>query len=156
VLLAGQSDLTTIPAASLDTMKAADHGSFTEGSGAREQLLGYASLASTPELGWFVIARQPASAAFASARSLAATIGAIGVLVAMIGVAAAVIIAGRVARPILRLTSKADRIGRDSTDMLPRVRGSLEVVQLSSALRSLLLRLGQAQQATVDLEARAA
>jgi diguanylate cyclase (GGDEF)-like protein len=36
------------------------------------------------------------------------------------------------------------------------VRGSLEVVQLSTALRSLLLRLGRAERQTADVETRAA
>lgn len=47
-------------------------------------------------------------------------------------------------------------VGRDSTDMLPRLRGSREVVELSNALRSLQLRIGFAEQQTAEAEMRAA
>lgn len=155
-LLAGSRESKAMSAATIAAMARAPRGSFTEGSGRSEELVGYSRLASVHQLGWFIVARQPARAAFASAQTLVGTIIGIGVLVAIAGFLGAVIIAGRVSTPIRRLTEKADRIGRDSSDMLPRVRGSLEVVQLSSALRSLILRLGKAEKQTADIEMRAA
>jgi diguanylate cyclase (GGDEF)-like protein len=156
VLLAGARESQAMSPATLAGMARTPRGAFMEGAGRREELVGYSRIASIHQLGWFVVARQPAQAAFASAQTLVGTIIGIGVLVAIAGFVGAVIIAGRVSTPIRRLTEKADRIGRDSTDMLPRVRGSLEVVQLSSALRSLILRLGKAEKHTADVETRAA
>ncbi len=156
VLLAGNRESKSMTANTIAAMARTSRGAFTEGSGRSEELLGYARLESIHQLGWFVVARQPGRAALASAQTLVGTIIGIGVLVAIAGFVGAVVIAGRVSMPIRKLTEKADRIGRDSTEMLPRVRGSLEVVQLSSALRSLLLRLGKAEQHTADIETRAA
>jgi diguanylate cyclase (GGDEF)-like protein len=121
-----------------------------------ESLVGYARLASIADLGWFVTARQPSAAALSSAHALATSILTIGALVAIVGFIGAIVIAGRVSRPIRSLTEKADRIGRDAADMFPRVRGSLEVVQLSTALRSLLLRVGRAERRRADIEIQAA
>jgi diguanylate cyclase (GGDEF)-like protein len=62
-------------------------------------------------------------------------------------------IGGRLGRPILLLTQEADRIGRDpKATMFPRVTGSREVAQLSAALRSLLRRVGDAEQRMVESE----
>jgi diguanylate cyclase (GGDEF)-like protein len=68
----------------------------------------------------------------------------------------AFIIARRISGPIHALTVEADRIGRASgPTMLARQKGSMEVVQLSSALRSLLRRIGFAEEQTKEAEARA-
>ncbi|HVY21392.1 MAG TPA: sensor domain-containing diguanylate cyclase [Bauldia sp.] len=155
ILLGGEGAAATTPDA-LAAMAKAGRGSYTTGGGRDEQLVSFARLETVHQLGWFVVARQPATVAFAAAQTLVVTIVTIGALVTLLAFAGALMIAGRVSRPLRRLTAKADRIGRDSTDMLPRVRGSQEVVHLSSALRSLLLRIGKARQETADLETRAA
>jgi diguanylate cyclase (GGDEF)-like protein len=154
-LLAGTAAVP-LPDFGLAQMKEHGRGTF-EITGRRESdLIGYARLESVEQLGWFVVARQPAYAALGAAHALAGAILTTGVLVGIMGFIGAIVIAGRVSRPIRRLTGTADRIGRDSNDMLPRVRGSLEVVQLSTALRSLLLRLGRAEQHTAEIENQAA
>jgi diguanylate cyclase (GGDEF)-like protein len=59
-----------------------------------------------------------------------------------VGSAVASLISLRVSSPIRRLAEEADSIGRDTGSvMLPHVSGSLEIAQLSNALRSLLRRL---------------
>jgi diguanylate cyclase (GGDEF)-like protein len=155
-LLLSSGDAPQISKEMLQKAMQDGRGSFELTSTETPELIGYSRLESVDSLGWYVFARQPTATALATAHTLAATILAIGAIVAIAGLLGAIVIAGRVARPIHKLTEKADLIGRDSVDMLPRVRGSLEVVQLSTALRSLLLRVGQAERQTVDVETRAA
>jgi hypothetical protein len=67
-----------------------------------------------------------------------------------------VAISRRIARPIISVTQEADRIGRASgPTMLARQSGSVEVVQLTLALRSLLRRIGFAEERTREAELRA-
>jgi diguanylate cyclase (GGDEF)-like protein len=68
----------------------------------------------------------------------------------------ALFIAGRIARPIHALTVEADHLGREpGPAMLSRHAGSSEVLQLSTALRSLLRRIGFAEQRVQQAELRA-
>jgi diguanylate cyclase (GGDEF)-like protein len=101
-----------------------------------------------------VTASQPAGIALAAAISSAKIILGFGVITALIGLGLAVVISRRVARPIIAITREADRIGRGST-MLARQSGSVEVVQLTRALRSLLRRIGFAEERTKEAELRA-
>ena len=107
-------------------------------------------------LNWIVTASQPASVALAAAIETATTILAIGALAGLVGVLMAFVIARRISQPIRALTIEADRIGRASgPTMLPRLNGSREVVQLTRALRSLLRRIGFAEERTKEAKARA-
>jgi diguanylate cyclase (GGDEF)-like protein len=107
-------------------------------------------------LNWIITASQPASIALAAAVHTAKTILGIGAVAGLIGIAMAFFIARQIARPIHALTLEADRIGRAAgPSMLPRQSGSLEVVQLTQALRSLLRRIGFAEERTKEAEARA-
>jgi diguanylate cyclase (GGDEF)-like protein len=107
-------------------------------------------------LNWIVTASQPASVALAAAISSAQTIIAIGAVTGLIGVCLAFLIARRISRPIRVITEEADRIGRAAgSTMLPRQAGSVEVVQLTRALRSLLRRVGFAEERTREAEFRA-
>jgi diguanylate cyclase (GGDEF)-like protein len=133
-------------------------GAFTARTDAGGMVTGYAFTAGFgefPGLGWTVIARRPAAQAFVHASEVAWTITLLGLAMGVIGIIVASLLAGRIARPLRRLTETADQIGRDSTDMLPRVRGSPEVVRLSSALRSLMVRLGFAERRSLEAEMRA-
>ncbi len=105
-------------------------------------------------LNWIVTANQPTAVAFAAAISSAKIILGFGVITALIGLGLAMVISRRVARPIIAITREADRIGRGST-MLARQSGSVEVVQLTRALRSLLRRIGFAEERTKEAELRA-
>jgi diguanylate cyclase (GGDEF)-like protein len=107
-------------------------------------------------LNWIVTASQPASVALAAAISSAKTILAIGAATALIALSLAVLVSRRIAAPIIALTQEADRIGRaHGPTMLARQSGSAEVVQLSRALRSLLRRIGLAEERTKEAEMRA-
>ena len=107
-------------------------------------------------LNWIVTASQPASVALKAAISSAQTILAIGAATALIALSLAVLVARRIAGPIIALTQEADRIGRaHGPTMLARQSGSVEVVQLSRALRSLLRRIGHAEERTKEAELRA-
>jgi diguanylate cyclase (GGDEF)-like protein len=107
-------------------------------------------------LNWIVTASQPANVALAAAFSSARTIVAIGAITGFIGVVLAFLIARRISRPIGIIIEEADRIGRAAgPTMLPRQSGSVEVVHLTRALRSLLRRIGFAEERTKEAEYRA-
>lgn len=107
-------------------------------------------------LDWIVTASQPTSVALAAAVQSAKTILIIGAIIGLAGVAFAFFIALRISQPIRAITLEADRIGRASgPTMLARHNGSVEVVQLTRALRSLLRRIGFAEERTKEAEARA-
>src|SRR6185369_9030419 len=94
--------------------------------------------------------------ALAAAISSAQTIMAIGAVTALIALSLAVLLSRRIAAPIIAITQEADRIGRaHGPTMLARQSGSAEVVQLSRALRSLLRRIGLAEERTREAELRA-
>lgn len=131
-------------------------GGILDTSSGETTLEGYAlaqGFRDFPGLGWIVIARQPAQVAFAIARARIAKTATIGGSVALLGLILFALIGGRLAKPIAILTEKADQIGRDpNADMLPRLSGSREVELLSGALRSLLRRLGDAEERTAASE----
>jgi diguanylate cyclase (GGDEF)-like protein len=157
VLVGRDLELKPFTEAVIDMMRRTGHGAFVDDADSERELTGYAVMTRLEdELGWIVVARQPEDAAFARAATLIWVIVAIGAIVATIALALAIAIAGRIARPIQNLTTEADRLGRDpAVTMFPRQRGSLEVIQLSTALRSLLRRIGFAEQRTQEAELRA-
>jgi len=108
-----------------------------------------------PRLGWIVVARQNASAAFAAPSRVAGSIVALGLLVLVLSVGIATWLTARLSRPLSQLTHVAGEIGRTpDVVMLPRLRGSLDVMQLSGALRALLRRLGSAETLFVETTQR--
>ncbi len=133
-----------------------NRGSFSDGSKKDRMLTGFAVMQDRPSLGWIVIARQPEAIAFATAHHVVSVILILGLLTAMLGIVASLYLANRVSQPIMKLAHEADLIERHSVEMLPRVRGSREVVRLSSALRALILRIGFAEERTAAAELRAA
>ncbi|MGH6769405.1 MAG: sensor domain-containing diguanylate cyclase [Xanthobacteraceae bacterium] len=157
VLIGEEVGLRPFTQAVIEMMRRTGSGAFVDAADSERELTGYAVMTRLEdELGWIVVARQPEDAAFARAATLIWVIVAIGAIVATIALALAIVIAGRIARPIQNLTSEADRLGRDpAATMFPRQRGSLEVIQLSTALRSLLRRIGFAEQRTQEAELRA-
>ena len=106
--------------------------------------------------GWVVTASQPTTMAVTAAIDTARTILCIGAATGLLGVIFAILIARRIARPIRTITRDADRIGRETgLVMLPRQNGSLETVQLARALRSLLRRVGFAEERSREANASA-
>jgi diguanylate cyclase (GGDEF)-like protein len=134
-------------------------GTFSEKIGERHKLIAYFVGRGHREyqgLNWIVTASQPTDVALAAAVHSAKNILFIGAAVGLFGIALAFLIAQRISFPIHAITLEADRIGRASgPSMLPRQRGSLEVVQLTQALRSLLRRIGFAEERTKEAELRA-
>ena len=127
VLLGSELGSKPFSADRLAAMRDSRHGAFVDTTAAGAYLTSYAvtrGYGDYPGLGWTVIARQPESTAFARARELAGIIAWLGVPVALLGIAAALAIAGRISRPIRAITAHADRLGRDpSASMLPRESG---------------------------------
>ena len=136
----------------LAEMLASKRGSFSDDSKGDAILTGYAVMTESSSLGWIIAARQSEAIAFLPARRVVTIIVFLGLLTAALGVAASLLIASRLSRPITRLAREADLIERHSIEMLPRERGSLEVVRLSSALRALTLRIGFAEERTAQAE----
>ncbi|KQQ13380.1 diguanylate cyclase [Methylobacterium sp. Leaf123] len=98
-------------------------------------------------LGWIVVALQPLDTALAGADRLTGLILLLGLSAAVLGVVGIGLVAGRLSRPLTQLTEAVDRIGRQTNArMTNRVHGSPEVLRLSTALRSLLRRIGTAEE----------
>jgi diguanylate cyclase (GGDEF)-like protein len=99
-----------------------------------------------PGLGWTVVARMPVAVIYAPARQLVLQILLIGTLVAAMASAAAWALAGSVTNPLRSLADSLDMIGRQANAMsVERQNGSLDILKLSSAVRSLLRRVGSAE-----------
>jgi diguanylate cyclase (GGDEF)-like protein len=137
----------------IQAMRQGKAGAFEDEAGQKSMLTGFAvaeGYRDYPGLNWIVISRQPDSVAFAATRGIVWMIMGLGCAIAAIGLVCALLIAKGVVRPLQTIIEAANRIGRDPTiSQLPRVTGSLEIVQLSSALRSLLRRAGAAEQQVI-------
>ena len=159
VLIGPDKGTTRYNAEQLAGILKARKGAFAEVSGDQRVLTAFYVGMGHREyqgLNWIVTASQPAGIALAAAISSAEIILGIGVIAALIGLGLAVAISRRIARPIIAITQEADRIGRASgPTMLARQGGSVEVVQLTRALRSLLRRIGFAEERTREAELRA-
>jgi diguanylate cyclase (GGDEF)-like protein len=103
-----------------------------------------------------VLASRSAALADSQANGLGVIIICFGALIASIGVACAALIAQRVARPLLEITSEAYSMRSDPERALPRVRGSADVIQLSLALREMVRRILTAERRSEEAEKRAA
>ncbi|XUY29125.1 diguanylate cyclase [Agrobacterium sp. rho-8.1] len=101
---------------------------------------------SYPGLGWAVVARMPIAVIYAPAHQLVLQILLIGAVVAVSASAAAWMLAGSVAKPLKALAASLDLIGRQANvTSVERQHGSLDILQLSAAVRSLLRRVGSAE-----------
>jgi diguanylate cyclase (GGDEF)-like protein len=159
VLLGPNVGQMAVTDAELASIRQSRRGSFEQDNGAGRTLVAFSiaeGLPDYPGLGWIVLARQPRPIALAAADRLTWTIGVLGVLVTLLGIAFASHMAAHLARPIMRLSAAADRVGRDTDALsLPFVSGSREVVQLSGSLRSLLRRTGTAERRAMQIEMEA-
>lgn len=148
------------PKERVSVMHTDKNGVFMEERDGEEYLTAYAKSAGYrgyAGLEWTVVTQRPAHVALGAAGRTAWGIIFIGALIGLVGMALARLMAGRIARPIHAMTEEADRIGRAANaTMFARQRGSLEAVQLTRALRSLLRRVGFAEERTREAELRAA
>ncbi len=160
VLLGSKALRTHYPSAQIESLRRSHHGVFVDHGPGGEMLSGYALMdghRDYPGMGWGVIARRNGEVAFSATHQMFWMIVSIGTVVAVLGILLAGAIANRISGPIRELTDAADRIGRENSAMtLPRLRGSSEVIHLSTSLRSLLLRIGFVERMTQEAEAKAA
>ncbi|KQT52088.1 diguanylate cyclase [Methylobacterium sp. Leaf456] len=99
-------------------------------------------------LGWIVVALLPLDTALIGADRLTGLILLLGLAAAVLGMIGIGLIAGRLSRPLTQLTEAVDRVGREPNARMTRhVHGSPEVLRLSAAVRSLLRRIGTAEEA---------
>ena len=101
-----------------------------------------------PGLGWITVAVRPEAAALANSEALEGAIIRVGMVVAAAGAMVLAVVAGFLLRPLSTLAAEVDRIGRDQHTTVTRIGGSHDLVQLSSAIRALLRRLGLAENET--------
>nr|WP_246520144.1 sensor domain-containing diguanylate cyclase [Ancylobacter lacus] len=136
----------------------ADGVTFVDGSGREAMLTAVVptrGLGSYPGLGWQVIARSPVDTALAPANRLFFAILLAGAFAAVAAALLANILADRAMRPLERLSRNIDLIGRGGeASGVAWQRGSRDVLHISSAIRSLLRRIGHAEDA--ERQARAA
>lgn len=137
------------PPERVSEMKRGKAGAFESRHGTRDMLTAFAVVEGRggyPGLGWIVVAQQDASVAFAIPTRVGATILTLGGLVMLVSILLTVWVSRRLSRPLASLMGVADEIGRNpEVTMLPRLRGSLEVIQVSGSLRALIRRLGSAE-----------
>ncbi len=160
VLLGSKELRTRYPSSQIADLRRGHHGVFVDNGPRGEVLSGYALMdghRDYPGMGWGVIARRNGEIAFSASRQMFWMIVGIGTVVAVLGILLSGAIANRISGPIRELTEAADRIGRENGALtLPRLRGSSEVIHLSTSLRSLLLRIGFVERMTQEAEAKAA
>lgn len=160
VLLGSRFGASPFDPARLKAMLAEGRGVFEDASASGAVLTGFAvssGFQDYPGHGWIVVARRPASVAFASVSRTIETTLLLGAGVALLGIVLAWLIARRATAPLLKLTLAARQIGRDpNITMLPRLGGSRELMELSASLRSLLRRIGTAEQRREEAEERSA
>jgi diguanylate cyclase (GGDEF)-like protein len=153
VLLGTEYDSIPIDPAVLGSLGGGQ--TFVDRSNGSAALSAIVPAASTADngLGWIVVARRPLATAFAGADQLAFSILAVGLGLGMLGVGIAWLLASRMARPLKQLSEQVDRIGRDpAATMVEREHGSSDIQLLSASVRSLLRRVGTAEDAQVIAE----
>lgn len=133
-LAAGRGGTRVDPGLAQDGMLGGD----TSGS---PQLVGYAPTRGHRDyhgLGWSVLVRQDAAAAFAPARRLAWEVMSWGLAATACAVALGWLLAGIIARPLVELAAAAGRLRRDPAAAVPPGRGPREVVSLAGAIAALV------------------
>jgi diguanylate cyclase (GGDEF)-like protein len=131
-------------------------GSFTDGSLGESTTIGFARTYGDLGYGWLIVSARSQPLALGALHDIVATIVIIGTVVGLLGLLGAVLLARQLSNPIRMLADMADQLGRDQKAMIPWLRGSSEVVRLSSALRALVVRLGFSEREREIVESRAA
>lgn len=140
-----RSELVKLAPQTMLVIKQGSHDSgylLEKWSNGKTYLVGYAKSSgyrAYPGLGWTSLVRQEATMAFAPARQLQQRIlmtgGALGLLFAWLGW----LMAGRIARPITRISLAADKIAAgDLVYDVPAQQGDGEVAHLSSAIHNMV------------------
>ncbi|KAF0201817.1 MAG: diguanylate cyclase/phosphodiesterase with PAS/PAC [Gallionellaceae bacterium] len=140
-----RSELLKLAPKTMQAIKQGNHDSgylLEKWSNGKTYLVGYAKSSgyrAYPGLGWVSLVREEATMAFAPARQLQQRIlmmgGALGLLFAWLGW----LMAGRIARPITRISLAAEKIAAgDLVYDVPAQQGDGEVAHLSSAIYNMV------------------
>ncbi len=144
-VLLGPKDLKLLENTKMDAGVRVFTDPTTEG-GMRTAIVPTKGYQDYPGLGWQIAARKPVAVIYAPANYLVWQILAIGGAAVVAATLVAWFVAGTVARPLQRLSEQLDSIGRRSdATSVERQHGSKDVLHLSSAIRSLLRRVGAAE-----------
>jgi len=153
--------LAAVAPAAVADLAAGRAGSAVEAAraGRAAHLLGYAAThghRDYPGLGWSVVVRHDAEAAFLPARELAREVRLWGLLAAALAALLGWLLAGRIARPLEELCQAAARLRHDpeAAAMPPPAHGPREVATLSATLSGLLSALRAREVALRRGEAR--
>jgi signal transduction histidine kinase len=133
----------TLDSASTRALAQYGNGFLIEARGdGGEVLTGYArsqGYQDYPGLGWRVLVRQHAGAAFAEATEVRNFIFGAGLLAAFVFGTAVWLLLGRIIKPVTRISGAARRIRAGEREVqIPAVRGCDEVAELSQSLRALI------------------
>jgi diguanylate cyclase (GGDEF)-like protein len=154
VLLGPEYDSQPLPEADLARVNAGEALTFVDDTG--EQILAAVvrtTAGRTTDLGWLVVARRPLAVAMADVNQMTLAIAGVGLLLAGLGICGAWLVSARLTRPLDELTDEVDQIGRDSKSTITsHLGGSSDVRRLSTAIRSLLRRVGSAEDARHQAE----
>jgi diguanylate cyclase (GGDEF)-like protein len=118
----------------------------TDGNGTLTALVPTRGYEDYPGLGWTVAARKPVGVIYAAANQLVLQILLVGLVVAGAASCLAWALSGAVTKPLQNLACRLDLVGRKgNVTSVEREHGSLDILQLSAAVRSLLRRVGVAE-----------
>jgi diguanylate cyclase (GGDEF)-like protein/PAS domain S-box-containing protein len=145
---AARSDMTKLAPLTMQAIKQAGNSSgylLEKWSNGKTYLVGYAKSSGYrdyPGMGWISLMREDVTQAFAPARELRQRIlmmgAALGLLFSWLGW----LMAGRIARPITRISQAAEKIaGGQLTYELPLQQGDGEVAHLSAAIHGMVASL---------------
>jgi len=139
------------PPGKIDLIRLTDKGGtiFTDTSHGSDTLTALVTTRGSgdyPGLGWTVAARKPVDVIYGTANRLVIQILLVGFVVAGAASYLAWILSGAVTEPLQNLTERLDLIGRKANvTSVEREHGSLDILQLSAAVRSLLRRVDLAE-----------
>ena len=140
--------LKNFPGRNLSSFDAARHGKnnylVETWENSEKYLTGFApgvGYLNYPGLNWIILVRQKTSVAFAGARSLQRQVMIWGVALGLISASLCWLIANRIIKPILAISTAAQKIRFGQTVNIPLVGGRDEVAVLSASLSNLILTL---------------
>jgi len=153
IVLGPDYDATPFDASVIEAAHTAGHMIFEDSSNGPAALTAIVPAAKADAehgLGWLVVARRPMAAAYADADRLVGTIAVIGMGLAALGIIIALVMASRLTQPLRQLAEQVDRVGRDPLAAnIERENGSRDILSLSASVRSLVRRLGSAEELQV-------
>ena len=109
------------------------------------------AISGSDDLGWTIVAREPESIASAPAKRAERAALAIGAAAAALAVALAWLLAGRLSRPLAKISRSAGLVADGLAGSIPAQAGSREIEELSESLGSMTAKLVAAKR---DLEDR--